>query len=303
MATALLEAKIKVGSRVEIGTLSVFPLLGTGPECPPYLTGPEAFDTDLMTVSELDPPQVPSLIVHNLTDVPVLLVEGETLVGGSQNRTMNVTVLCPPTTATVVPVSCVEAGRWGVEQPMQRSKRHSPATLRAAKTESLQFFPHEPGERHTDQGRVWDEVRRQSERHAVVSATNALEDVQEAMELRVAGQLDRLEPLPDQVGVAYAIGRAVVGFDLFDRPSTLAWYLKGIVAGAAMDAPERPTARGTKVSVERFLAQVGSHPHQTGRGVGLGDEIHISGDVVGTGLAFDDVLVHLAAFPAPAVVG
>ena len=64
-------------------------------------------------MSELDPPEVPSLAIFNLALVPILLVEGEMLVGGDQNRTMNVTVLCPPQVRTVVPVSCVEAGRWG----------------------------------------------------------------------------------------------------------------------------------------------------------------------------------------------
>jgi len=134
-------------------------------------------------------------------------------------------------------------------------------------------------------------------------ATNALEDVQEAMESGVAGQLDGLEPVRGQIGVAYAAGRTVVGFDLVDRPSTLARYLKGIVAGAAMDAPDGPTVRGTKVSVERFMAQVASTPHETGRGIGLGDEVHISGEVVGSGLAVEDVLVHLAAFRVPAKAG
>ena len=110
-----------MGEQREIGSLSVVPLLAVAGEGPAYLTGPEAFEAGLIEVSELDPPQVPSLAVFNLAEVPLLLVEGETLLGGSQNRRMNVTVLCPPKARTIVPVSCVEAGRWGVEQPVSRS--------------------------------------------------------------------------------------------------------------------------------------------------------------------------------------
>ena len=41
----------------------------------------------MIQVSELDPPEVPSLVIFNLALVPILLVEGEMLVGGDQNRT------------------------------------------------------------------------------------------------------------------------------------------------------------------------------------------------------------------------
>jgi len=299
MATDVLGVAVEVGSRVEIGSLSVFPLQGTFTGGPVYLTGPEAFDAGLIQVSELDPPQVPSLAVFNLAEVPVLLVEGETLVGGSQNRTMNVTVLCPAKARTVVPVSCVEAGRWEAARPVTRSRRHAPASLRATKTASLDPLAAGPG-RGSDQGRVWDEVDRQSMTHGVGSATRALEDVHDVMEDRVVTQLDQLEPLADQVGVACAVGRTVIGFDLFDRPSTLARYLKGIVAGIALDAPTSPAPKGTKVAIERFLAGIDSTDREVGPGVGLGKELRLSGAVVGTGLSCEDILLHLAAFPAPA---
>jgi hypothetical protein len=109
----MFDIDVKVGDQVEIGGLSVFPITSVIKAGPAFLTGPEAFYDGLIEVSELDPPEVPSLAITNHADVPILLVEGEMLIGGDQNRTMNVTVLCPPHEVTVVPVSCVEAGRWG----------------------------------------------------------------------------------------------------------------------------------------------------------------------------------------------
>ena len=76
------------------------------------MTGPEAFESGLVTVTEHAIPQVASLVITNTARVPLLMIEGESLIGGRQNRTLNVTVLCPPHTATAVPVSCVEAHRW-----------------------------------------------------------------------------------------------------------------------------------------------------------------------------------------------
>ena len=89
-----LEITLKADRRFEVGGLSVFPLTSTKSGDLAFLTGPEAFDTGLIEVDELDPPEVTSLAVTNLADVPVLLVEGEMLLGGDQDRSMNVTVLC-----------------------------------------------------------------------------------------------------------------------------------------------------------------------------------------------------------------
>ena len=303
MATDVLGVTVKVGEQREIGSLSVFPLLAAAGEALAYLTGPEAFEADLIEVSELDPPQVPSLAVFNLAEVPLLLVEGETLLGGSQNRTMNVTVLCPPKARTVVPVSCVEAGRWGAERPVSRSRRHSPVSVRAAKTASLAPLAAAGRGRRSDQPRVWEEVARQSVIHGVASGTSALEDVGDAIEDCFAEQLEELEPLADQIGVAYASGGRVLGLDLFDRPATLAKYLKGIVAGIALDAYAGSTVKGTKESVERFLVEIDRTDRDVAPGVGLGEELRLCGDVVGTGLSFEDILVHLAAFAAPTLVG
>src|SRR5580658_6027310 len=98
------------------------------------------------------------------------------LVGGDQNRTMNVTVLCSPGERTLVPVSCVEAGRWGMRRTMGASRRHAPGSLRAAKTANLEERSADVQSRRSDQRRVWAEVERQSMSHGVHSETFALDD-------------------------------------------------------------------------------------------------------------------------------
>jgi hypothetical protein len=250
-------------------------------------------------VNELDPPEVPKLAVTNLADVPVLLVEGEMLVGGDQNRTMNVTVLCPPRARTVVPVSCVEAGRWGARRTMSGKRKHAPGSLRAAKTAYLEPRSDDIGARGSDQGLVWEAVSRQSLVHDVHSDTAALNDVQEEVEDRISGQLEGIEPQPNQVGVICTIGDEVVGLDVFDRASSLSQYLRAIVAGHALDDVTESRGADAMAAVERFLAQVDASDCDTGKGVGLGNEVLLRGVVAGVGLSYGDHLVHLAAFPTP----
>jgi hypothetical protein len=295
----LFEVEVELGDELVIGGLSVFPLTGVRETGPTYLTGPEAFEAGMIQVSELDPPQVPFLAITNLADVPILLVEGEMLVGGDQNRTMNVTVLCAPQARTVVPVSCVEAGRWGTRRTVSASSKHAPGSLRAAKTAHLEPRSHDTSRRRSDQGLIWDEVKRQSTAHDVFSATSALDDVQEEIEVRIAPELEKIRTVPGQIGVICAIGEQVVGLDLFDKPSTLEKYLRGIVAGHALDAPTVPSSADPIRAIEHFLAQIEETGRDAGRGVGLGEEILLRGDLTGIGLIHEGSLVHLAAFPTP----
>jgi hypothetical protein len=292
----VLELDVSVGDGVAVGGLQVFPLTSEKAGGPMYLTGPEAYEVGLIEVSELDPPEVPLLSVTNLADVPILLVEGEMLIGGDQDRTMNVTVLCPPRSLIDVPVSCVEAGRWGSRRAMSASNRHAPGSLRAAKTSNLEPRMGDAPSRRSDQHRVWDEVERQSIAHGVDSETSALQDVQREVADRMADELDRIEPVPGQIGVVCTIGDEIVGVDLFDKPTTLETYLRGIIAGHALDAPASSVNSDPVQAVERFLAQVDGAVRDTGRGVGLGEEILLHGNVAGIGLTYEDRLIHLAAF-------
>jgi hypothetical protein len=146
---------------------------------------------------------------------------------------------------------------------------------------------------------VWDEVERQSVFHNFHSDTSALDDVQEQLEDRIAAQLDQVQPVPNQIGVICTIGDQVVGMDLFDKPSTLEKYLRGIIAGHALDATAPRWTPDSAKAIERFLAQVDTTVRDSGRGVGLGEEILLRWAVTGIGLSYEECLVHLAAFPAP----
>src|SRR4051812_27223358 len=104
---------IRVGKPVEAGPLFLFPLISDGRIAPPYLCGAQAIRAGILTVREHQNPLVHELLAHNKGTVPALLVQGELLVGLHQDRVVNVTILCPPGATIPVPVSCVEAGRWG----------------------------------------------------------------------------------------------------------------------------------------------------------------------------------------------
>lgn len=78
---------------------------------PDWLTLAEAGDR-VRTTEVDDEGSVPELRVANLGDLPLLLLDGEQLVGAKQNRILNMTVLVAAHSEVTIPVSCVEQGRW-----------------------------------------------------------------------------------------------------------------------------------------------------------------------------------------------
>jgi hypothetical protein len=298
----LFQRELDLGPAVAFGGLTVFPLLGADAGGVDYLTAPEALDVGLVEVSELDRPNVPSLKVTNIADVPVLFVEGQTLIGGDQNRTMNVTVLIPAKSETAIPVSCVEAHRWGeaTRRGYGSKGKVAPGSLRSAKIAGLDYSQRIEDMRLSDQGRVWAEVRRLEVGHQAFSDTAALDDLQERIEGDLAGHLDPLTPQAHQVGVVCMAGGRVLGLDVFDKASTLEQYLRPIVGGHTVDAAlSAPVEDVDAVAViEDFLAQVEAAAVERADAVGLGEEVLLKDAVNGIALELDGSLLHVAAFPA-----
>lgn len=289
---------LEVRSPLVAGPLLLFPVFSVSPPAPGYTCGPEAEAAGLFTVHERDGgAAVPELVVETTAIVPLLLIEGETLLGAKQNRTLNVSVLCPPAQPTLLPVSCVEAGRWGAAQTMSRSPNLAPSGLRKDKTRSVVNSLRTSGARSSDQGQVWAKVEEYSDRHAFSSPTGALEDVAASVAAEVEAMVAALRPEEGQRGVIVAAGDRTLSLDLFDKASTLAAYWDGLLAGYAFEAAGAAPAALTLADAEAFATRVLAAQATAVAATGLGTEVHLgSGDVAGGALVWEGTVVHLAAF-------
>ena len=168
-------------SKAELGepqihrNLSLFPLLADGIAEPDYLLLDEALEHGCARVTEVsEQGSVPELRFVNECDQPVLLIDGEELVGAKQNRILNLTVLVPAHKTIVVPVSCVEAGRWHAESAeFGSAKRTHYAAGRARKASQVSASLSTTGTRRSDQSEVWADISAKSQRMRSHSATEA----------------------------------------------------------------------------------------------------------------------------------
>jgi len=294
---------LEIGEAQCFSNLSAFPLLNPAAKPAEYLTLSRAVQEGFATITEVsEGGSVPELLLENRGDKRILILDGEELIGAKQNRIANLSILADANSKTVIPVSCVEQGRWSYRsQDFATSERVMFHRARAKKTAALNEGLKATGTYGADQGMVWNDIQQKQMRMSVNSPTAAMEDIYESHRNGVEDYTAAFTALEHQVGVIFAIDGRIEGMDLFDAPDTFGAMLPKLTRSFAIDAME--SARGYKVhptdsrDAIRLLDRVAAAHADTYPGVGVGTDVRISGArVAGGGLVHDDKLVHLAAF-------
>ena len=286
-----------IGYPITVNGVSLFPVY-IHQRAPRIVTG----NASGVTITEQADAHVPTLDVHNPGDSPVLLVEGETVTGGRQNRVINVSILVPAGSTLSIPVSCIEQGRWNAGHTFGRGRVFTTPEVRRRKLTGVAENVRRSGSKHSDQGAVWSAVHAELNRLHVQHETSAFTAVDAvfARDRVLAEATDRLVgkgPLPGQCGVVVAHGSRIVAADVFAAPDMLACHWEAIVRSAVLDSPTEASGTPSATRALRFLRKFVEGEARITPGVGLGREHHVSArKLVGQALVLDDVLVHASAF-------
>ncbi len=240
-------AQVTLGTTLQHHNLILYPLLAEGPAQPGYRLLDQALAGGTARVTELgEGGSVPELCFVNDGDRPVLLLDGEELVGAKQNRILNLSVLAPAHRTIIIPVSCVESGRWRRQSAeFAGTRRAHFAAGRARKAADVSDSLRRRGTRESDQGRVWGDIAEKSRRFGIHSPTSAAAALYESQRERLDDFQRAFTPQPGQCGALFAIDDRLVGLDLFDSPATLAAALPKLVESHALDALDAAMATGT----------------------------------------------------------
>jgi len=297
--------QLELGSPVTAANLTMYPLLQPEDSAPGYLTLDEALAAGLASVTEVsESGSVPELLVKNGAAKPVLILDGEELVGAKQNRIVNLTILVAAQQTLHIPVSCVEAGRWARRsREFTAAGRAHYASGRARKLEQVSCAMRTSGTREADQGYVWRDIDEKSRRMKAGSATHAAAAMYERSRSKLDAFLEELEAVPRQAGAVFTINGIVAGLDVFDSPATWRKSMRKLVQSFGLDALDNAgaPAADAKPQPEVFLSALKQASRDRFPAIGVGEDVRIAGDsIVGGGLVVDGKVVHLVAFPASA---
>jgi hypothetical protein len=282
--------------------MGVIPLLSSLDGAPDYLTLKAALELKKLTITEVSKSgSVPELKANNEAEIPVLLLDGEEVVGAKQNRVLNTTILLKEKSETVIPVSCTEQGRWAYSsQELKDSDTVMSTSLRSVKAKSVSDTLADSREYRSDQGTVWNAIEALSEEAGAESETGAMKAVFEVKKKDLDAYLQAFVSVPDQKGLLALVDGKVAGCDFVSLQSAYSQLHPKLVKSYAVDAllqREPKTERPDVKSKESFFADVAGCQEKKYESVGKGWDFRFEGkNIVGSALKVEEKVIHMAFF-------
>jgi len=262
----LIEA-LEVGEPIYYENLTIIPVYSTCIQ--DYSTLDEALDCGWLEISEVDGGSVPKVKVTNRSGNYIFIMGGEILTGCRQDRIVGRGVLLRPRARNVIiPVYCVEQGRWTYESETFHSKRNlGTCRLRA---EGQKAAP-------SAQMDIWDRVSTINESMGLSSGTSRFQKAYESDETRrrisrVEKHMERIPNLyPVAIGAVIGVGGRISSVDIFANPE--------------------PDAI-------RFLREFHDRHYVRRSAIDQGFELYaVDSQMNVNALVYRDAVTHLAAFP------
>jgi hypothetical protein len=296
---------LKLGRRQSYKNLTVFALLSDYAANLDYLTLDEALAENLIEVMEVSQGgSVPELKVLNKSDRMVLILDGEELVGAKQNRIVNTTILVAGNTTTVIPVSCVEQGRWACRSDKFFSENRIMASkLRARKADQVKQSLKNLGNFSSDQGAIWNGVSEMAFSLNAESPSMAMSEIYRKNAPSIDRYVEHFDLTDSQVGAVFIINGKVAGMDCFGRPETFTKVFKKLVESYALDAIDslgkydEKALRVSKTDAGKFMEAASGWRMEAHQSVGLGTDCRLDSDQsAGFALAHEDQILHMSLF-------
>ena len=204
---------IEINPNIELLTpqvhdnMAIIPLK-TEPSYIDLLTLKKGLQLGLVKVSECDHSVVNTLVVKNRAVTPLILIDGDEVVGGDQNRIVNATMLIDAQTSMKIHVSCSERGRWGYKSEFKQSQYIANYNTRRAKAYAS---------RKSDsyQEEIWSSIDALEHDNAFSSPTSAMEESYINLRKDHNKIVSEFKVVDGQNGVLIIVDGEIKGFELF----------------------------------------------------------------------------------------
>lgn len=260
-----------------------------------YRSLSEALAAGDLIITEKETASVPAVMARNTGKVPVLLLAGEMVTGGRQNRTLRDDTLLPANSGAVeLPVLCVEKGRWEGHRPGFDAAPMAGQSVRAGAMSGVA------------QEEIWDRVARFQKGLGHETPTSDLAAAQASPEVRKQAEacVDAFAEIwvREPVGMVVARWGRIVGVDVFANAGTFAKHRDRLLEAYAVDmlAHDAPT-REWRPAPDRpadFLARVHGAPFEWSTTAGLGRLLRLRGNgIAGQALFVGEAVLHAGLVP------
>ncbi len=228
---------------------------------------------------------VPTLHFCNKTGREVLILQGEYVLGGKQNRMVAANVYLERGFDGNVPVRCVQQHRWqgDVGSAFDTSESIAPKSVMYATA---------------NQQAVWSRVSCLAQAHHVATPTQNLGDIFQEKKNETNRYLKSFSYTPESIGIVTAIttqGAKKYGVDVFDRHQTMEHHFRKLAESNALDALESRSAGATSVDdLIRFLGSIKACHFNERTPVSLGKDFQLQcHSAEGFALTYEEIPLYV----------
>lgn len=256
----------RLGNEISSGNLTVIPVLYTPPQgemkkqLDDYATLSEAKKNGWIEIIEKPgEEEVSFLQVRNLGPKPILLLGGELLIGGKQDRIVAKDSIVSPGETKEVPVYCVEHGRWeGTSKKFTYSGTAVPNRVRNAAM-------------YEGQQEVWNKVKEYNEMTATPDRRSTVQAGlnDKKIQARISRSLDEilrsLSREQNAVGAIVLINNEIQTLEVFGSSKLFTNSIDGLLRGAIAEAAITPATRPGTIDWEACRSFVSDSLNETYR--------------------------------------
>lgn len=296
-------------SQIEISDIqthdnvAIVQLSGIDPNFPKIVPFAVAYKEQTVKITERkEASTVPEILAVNLSDNLILILEGEILLGAMQNRTINTTILLPPKSNTIIPVSCVERGRWSCRQHhFSPSDLFITPDMRGKKVSSVFENFKRTGRYMSDQHEVWSEVSARLTSAKISSPTDSFEDYQKFLDKNLDDFAVGFKRYTDSTGIVGFIDGNITACDIIPNPEIFGHFFTRLLKSYSIDAFYKDTDHfqhiDYKIMVNNLFEDLKNSKEVQSASPGSGDLIQLKGhNITGSALIYNSALIHCALF-------
>jgi hypothetical protein len=256
----------------------------------------EAIKQGIIEITEKGSGDVNNLEVRKKSSKkPVFMMAGEIIQGAKQDRVIGQDIVLGTEAETyIIPVYCVEQGRWN-----HKTDKFDSAGILASKALRSTVVQNKP------QAKVWSEVSKKNESLGASSGTSNYRASYESSTFKeeAANYISYYLDLPKEdisyTGVIIIIDGKISNIDLFSDHETFKTLWPKLLKSYAQDAIDPSFSRELPdlKSTENLIQTLKNSTFKEVANPGLGIEYSLNGEnIAGNSLIYNNTLTHLAAF-------
>ncbi len=295
---------LRLGTPQVFKNLAIIPLFDEAPSALDYMSLKSALEKGLAFVTEVsEGGSVPELKVTNKATKPILLIDGEELIGAKQNRIVNTSILLAAESETLIPVSCTESGRWRYKsREFESSGNMMYASARSAKSARVTESKLMSNSYDANQGQIWRDVDALHVKNRTLSDSSAMSDSYSQRHDDLSEYLKAFPLLKNQKGIIALVNGKPWAADYVSNAASYADLHDKLVKSFAADCLSLPVKEmesneNLAIDAWKALRDLSKSTESVVQPIGLGSDIRYNAPHIGAAaLVYEDSLVHITIF-------